>query len=86
MKCKGQKLNNFQKKEKKNWQKKAGADLKKKKKDLLGQELGEKMSFRDKKRPIFKKKRKKGTFWVKEKQAGAELKNKKRTFFAKIVV
>jgi len=34
----------------------------------------------------FQKKRKKGTFWVKEKQAGAELKNKKRTFFAKIVV
>ena len=66
-----QKLTNFT--EKKGLfgpKKQAGAELKKKKKDLLGQKLGEKLSIRDKKLPIFQKK-KKGIFWVNEKQAWA---------------
>ena len=48
----GKKLTNFQKKDFFGQKKQAGAELKKEKKDLLGQKLGKKLSIRDKKLPI----------------------------------
>ena len=66
-------------------QKKTGAELKKKKKDLLGQKLGKKLSIRDKKWPIFKKNKKnKGLFGSKKNKLGLSLRWKKTFFGPKI--
>ena len=61
--------------------KKAEAELKKKKKDLLGQKLGKKWVYWPKIDQFSKKKKR--DFLGKKKQAGAELKKKKRNFWAK---
>ena len=49
----------------------------------MGQKLGKKLSIRDKNYQFSKKRKKKGTFRVKGKQAGPELKKKKEIFWAK---
>ena len=76
----GKKFTNLKKKDFSDQQKQAGAELKKKKKDFLGQKLSKKLNFKAKNWPIIKKK--KGHFRPK-KQVGHELKNKKSTFLAK---
>ena len=50
---------------------------------IFGPKIGKKIEYKGQKLPIFQKKEKIGTFRVKGKQAGPELKKKKEIFWAK---